>query len=77
MGEGRDVYRALVGKPEGKRSLERSRHRWNNIKTDFQEVGRGKDMDWIDLAQDWEHVAGCCECGDELSGSIKCGELLD
>jgi hypothetical protein len=35
-------YRVLVGKPEGKRPLGRSRHRWkDNIKMDFQEVGWG------------------------------------
>ena len=52
MGEWRGVYRALAGKPEGKRPLGRPRRRWeDNIKTDLQEVGcRG--MDWIDLAQD-------------------------
>jgi hypothetical protein len=33
-------------------------------------------MDWIDLAQDIQ-MAGSCECGNELSGSIKCGEFLD
>jgi hypothetical protein len=45
----------LVGKPGGKRSLGRSRRRWeDNIKMDLQEVGWGKDMDWIDLAQDWD-----------------------
>jgi len=39
MGEGRGVYRVLVGKPEGIRPLVRSRCRWeNNIKTDLQEV---------------------------------------
>jgi len=39
MGERRGIYRVLVGKPEGKRSLERPRHRWeNNIKMDLQEV---------------------------------------
>jgi hypothetical protein len=52
MGEGRDVYRVLVGKPEGKRPLERLRRRWeDNIKVDLQEVGCG-GMDWIELAQD-------------------------
>ena len=52
MGKRRGVYRALVGKPEGKRSLGRPRRRWkDNIKMDLQEVGcRG--IDWMDLAQD-------------------------
>jgi hypothetical protein len=41
-----------VGKPEGRRPLERSRHRWeDNIEMVFQEVGRAC-MDWISLAQD-------------------------
>ena len=41
-GERRDAYRVLVGKPEGKTTLVRPRHRWEyNIKTDFQEVGLG------------------------------------
>ena len=40
MGERRGVYRVLVGKPEGKRSLGRPKCRWeDNIKIDFQEVG--------------------------------------
>jgi len=49
-----EVYRVLVGKPEGKRPLGRLRRRWeNNIKMGLQEVGcRG--MGWIDLAQDWD-----------------------
>jgi hypothetical protein len=52
MGEGRGVYRVLVGKPEGKRPLGRPRRRWeDNIKADLQEVGFG-GMDWIELAQD-------------------------
>jgi len=52
MGESKDVYRVLVGKPKGKRPLGRSRRRWeNNIKMDLQEVGC-KDMDRIDVAQD-------------------------
>jgi hypothetical protein len=41
-----------VGKPEGKRPLERSRRRWeDNNKMDLQKVGCGV-MDWIELAQD-------------------------
>ena len=52
MGERRGVYRVLVGKPEGKRPLGRSRRRWEeNIKMDLQEVGCW-GMDWIELAQD-------------------------
>ena len=42
MGEGRDVHRVLVGKPEGKRLLGKPRLRWeDNIKIDLQEVGCG------------------------------------
>jgi hypothetical protein len=42
MGEGRDVYSVLVGKPEGKRPLERPRRRWEDgIKIDNREMGRG------------------------------------
>ena len=52
MGERRDVYRVLVGKPKGKRPLGRPRRRWkNNIKMNLQEVEYG-GMDWIELAQD-------------------------
>ena len=52
MGYRRGVYRVLVGKPEGKRTLGRPMRRWeDNIKMDIQEVGcRG--MGWIELAQD-------------------------
>jgi hypothetical protein len=51
MGERRGAYRALVGKPEGRRPLERPRRRWeDNIKTDLREVGWG-GMDWINLTQ--------------------------
>ena len=48
----------------------------DNIKMDL-EVGCG-GMDWIGLAQDRDRWGGgSCECGNELSGSIKCGEFLD
>jgi hypothetical protein len=52
MGEKKNAYRILVGKPEGKRPLGRSRRRWlDNIKMDLKERG-WDDMDWIDLALD-------------------------
>jgi hypothetical protein len=70
----RNVYRLLVGKPEGKRLLERPRHRWvNNIRMDLGEVG-WVDVDWIGLAQD--KAGSSCEFGNELSGSIKYLETI-
>jgi hypothetical protein len=52
MREKRNVYRLLVGKPEGKRPLGRPRRRWvDNIKMDLLEMGWG-GVDWISLAQD-------------------------
>jgi hypothetical protein len=52
MGEKRNVYRLLVGKPEGKRTLGRPRCRWiDNIKIDLLEIGLNV-VDCIGLAQD-------------------------
>jgi hypothetical protein len=52
MGEKRNAYRLLVGKPEGKRPLGRPRCRWvDNLRMNLGE-GEGGDVDWIDLAQD-------------------------
>jgi hypothetical protein len=52
MGEKRNAYRLLVGKPEGKRPLGRLRCRWvDNIRMDLGEVGWG-DVDCIGLAKD-------------------------
>jgi hypothetical protein len=52
MGEGRGVYRVVVGKPEGTKPLQRPRSRWEyNIKMDLQEVVC-RIMDWVGMAQD-------------------------
>jgi hypothetical protein len=52
MGEGRGVYRVLVGRPEGKRPLGRPIRRWeDNIRMDFREIGID-GVNRIQLAQD-------------------------
>jgi hypothetical protein len=50
MGEERNVYKVLMGKPEGKRPLGRPRRRWED-EMDLREIGWGS-VDWIQLAQD-------------------------
>jgi hypothetical protein len=61
MGEDRGVHRVLVGRPEKKRPLRRSRRRWEDyINLDLQEVGGGRG-DWMELAQDrdrWRALVG-------------------
>jgi hypothetical protein len=60
MGEKRNTYTLLVGKPEGRRPLGKPRRKWlDNIRMDLVEVGRS-DVDWIGLAQDrdrWRALA--------------------
>jgi hypothetical protein len=74
MGEKKNAYRILVGKPDGKRPLGRPKGRWvNNIKMDLREIG-WDGTDWIDLAQDRDQWS---EHGNEPSGSIKCWEFLE
>jgi hypothetical protein len=52
MGEKRNAYRILVGKPEGKRQPRKPRRSWvDNIKIDLRRIGSG-GMDMIDMAQD-------------------------
>jgi len=56
MGEGKCVYRVLVGKSEGRRPLGRPRRRWeDNIRMDLCKVGCGC-VDWMELA----HVSSAC-----------------
>jgi hypothetical protein len=55
MGEKRNAYRILVGKPEGRRPLGRPRRRWvNNIKMDLRGI-EWDGVDWVDLAQNRDH----------------------
>ena len=59
LGEGRGVYRVLVGKPEGKIPLGRPRRRWkNNIKMDLQEVDFGvwNGSSWLRIRTDGGHL---------------------
>jgi hypothetical protein len=51
MGEMRNAYNILVGKPEGKKPFGRPRCRWDNIRMDVREIG-WKVVEWMHLAQD-------------------------
>jgi hypothetical protein len=59
MGEDRNVFNVLMGKPEGKRPLGRPSYRWGyGIRMDLREIGWGS-VDWIQFAQDrdwWQAV---------------------
>ena len=79
MGESKGEYRILLANPEGKRPPGITRHRWeDNISMGLQEVGSGKWGYELDRAgSGWGQLAGTCDYGNELSGSIKCGEFLD
>jgi hypothetical protein len=83
IGEKRNVYRLLVGKPEGKRPLGRPRRRWiDNIRMDLLEMGVNV-VDWIGLAQDryrWRALVNSVmnlriplNAGKLLSGCTTCG----
>jgi len=68
IGEGRDVYRFLVGKSEGRRPLGRPRRRWdNNIKMDLREIGIDR-ANWIRLAQDRFQWRACVSTVMNLRG---------
>jgi hypothetical protein len=78
MGEKRNAYRLLVGKPEGRRPLGRPRHRWaDNIRMDLVEVG-WCDVDWIDLAKDRNRLRALVNSVLNLrvpsnAGKLSCG----
>jgi hypothetical protein len=69
MGEERKVYKVLVGKPEGKRPLGRPKSRWEDgIRMNLREIGLG-GCGLGSTGPGRGPVAGCCEFGDEASGS--------
>jgi hypothetical protein len=73
--ERRGVNVVLVGKPEGKKPLGRPTLRWeDNIKMDLQEVGCDVGIWTGSSCLRIGTGGGDCECGNEPSGSIKCGE---
>jgi hypothetical protein len=75
MGEKRNMYRLLVGKPEGKRPVGRPRRRWmEKIKMDLLEIGLNV-VDWFGSGQ--VQVDNSCECGNEPSVSIKFWETTE
>jgi len=72
MGEKRNDYRVLGGTPERKRPIGRTMLRWkDNIKMDLKETG-WVSMNWNNLVQDRDKVAGCFQHSTEFSGSIQC-----
>jgi len=72
----RNAYRVLVWKHEVVKPPLRPRNRWkDNIKRDLKWDTDGRELDYSGSGQ--QPVSGCCECGKEPSGSIKCGEFLD
>ena len=65
-----------MGKPEARRPLGRPKPSWeDNIKMDLRKVGWGHGLGRAGSGQG--QVSGSCECSNEPSGSIKCGEFLE
>jgi hypothetical protein len=74
--ERRGVYRVLVGKPEGKRSLSKRRSIWeDNIKMAHQDV-RFEGMDWIDLVQDTDRWRALGNAVMNLRVPLNAGNFL-
>jgi hypothetical protein len=69
MGERRVIYRVLVGKTNGRRPLGRPG-------VDVRLILKCIFNKW-DAVHGLDEVSGTCECGNEPSGSIKCGEFLN
>jgi hypothetical protein len=76
MGEKRNAYRILVGKPEEKRPPVRTRRRWvDNIKIDLREI-EWDGMDWFDLAQDRDQWRALVSTAMNLRVPSNSGKFL-
>jgi hypothetical protein len=76
IGEKRNAYRMLVGKPEGKRPLGRPRRRWvYNIKMDHGEIG-WDGMDWIDLGQERDQWRALLNTVMNIRVPLNAGKFL-
>ena len=74
MGEERGAYRVLVGKPEGKRPLGRTRRRWvDNIRMDLQGC---RHVNWIGLAQDMDRWRKLANAVMNLQVPLNAGNFL-
>jgi hypothetical protein len=70
MGEERKVNKVFVAKTEGRRPLGKPRRRWEDgVRMDLRESGLGGGGGLDSTGSGQGPVAGCCECGDEPSGS--------
>jgi hypothetical protein len=75
MGEKRNAYSLLVGRPEGRRPLGRPRRRWvDNIRMDLVEVGWG-DVYWIGLTQDRDRWRALVNSVLNLRVALNAGKL--
>jgi hypothetical protein len=76
MGEKRNAYRLLVGKPEGERPIGRPRRMLvNNIKMDLLEIG-WTDVNWISIAQDRDKWRALANAVMNLRVPYNAGKLL-
>ena len=77
MGEGSGVYRVVVGKPEGKRPLERPTRRWGDINKMYLQDVECRGLDWIELAQDRDRWLTLVNVVMNLRVPLKCVKFLD